>query len=121
MSEHTKKQLARVHAKTVASLPEPPGKFTLQDVDLLGHPRLHRFRIHGVVHVVGSLDPEDPEAANIYTVDEGSYELAQQYVEDRERLSCCGATGVTNDGGDIVCQDCGTEIEEDEFRRVCKL
>lgn len=119
MSMETNYNLARVYAEDVMSLPEPPGMFLYRHADI-PFQRLHQFVHHGLVECVGRVKPE-PEALRIYRVNPRLYEYARDCFEKTPRFDCCGSTGVTNDDGELRCNRCGALVDEDEFRRVCKV
>lgn len=103
----------RINAADIADLPEPPTEWKYKDTDL---DKSTYKRLQNKDIVWKSRDRRS--AASLWCVGERYYEVAQEIVERPGRLSCCGGSGITNDGGDILCSRCGVPVPEEELDRV---
>lgn len=107
-------QTVRSHAADIADLPPPEEEWAFKDVDL-DRSTYTRLQNKDIVHKVRYYRGD---RASLWTVDGRCYEIAQEIVEKPGRLSCCGGSGITNDGGTIRCKRCEVEVPEEELERV---
>lgn len=110
--------IVRTHASEIAELPPPDEEWTIaaDNVDI-DKPSLCSLRKRGVVYKTkrGNVANDEP---HYWSVDGDAYDYATDIVDKPGRLPCCGATGITNDGGTIKCIDCGEKVSRDDADRV---
>lgn len=118
MAHSARIQLTRLNAQKLSEFPEPPDGVPFAETRL-DHTDLHRLLKSGVLERV---PPENtdrhPDDPNVYRVEPQLYRDACEHAEHRNSLSCCGATGITNVGGELHCKECDAVVTEEEYREV---
>ena len=101
----------------IAELPEPPETFTYSEIDELNRSKLYKFRTSNVIEIAEHRRAEGKP--HTYRVNEQIYDEAVERVEENEALPCCNRSlGVVNEGGDLVCKRCESEVPRHIFERV---
>lgn len=110
--------IVRTHASEIAELPPPDEEWTITDEHVdIGKPALCALKKRGVVYKTRRGNAADDEP-HYWSVDGDAHEYATDLVDTGDRLACCGATGIVNDGGTIKCNRCGEPVPREEAKEV---